>query len=208
MKKNAFERVIINAPDSNIFNPTGKLAASESRKVRLIGTSWSANWNKGFDIYEFLDENLDFNRYEMTFVGRSPVEFKNIKLIDPLPSDQLASELKQHDLFITASKFDPCSNSLLEALACGLPALVRNSGGHPEIIERGGLVFDGIDDVLKKLDALSSDIQNHQNLIPQRNISEAADHYHSFVSRIFEKVRQNQYIPKKLGLIKTLLIKL
>jgi len=87
-------------------------------KVKLIASSWSNNWRKGFDIYRFLDENLDFSKYEMTFVGNSPVKFKNIKQIPPVESRDLAELLRTHHIYITASQNDPCSNSLIEALSC------------------------------------------------------------------------------------------
>ena len=41
-----------------------------------------------------------------------------------------------------ASRDDPCSNALLEALACGLPAAYLRSGGHPELVGEAGIGFD------------------------------------------------------------------
>jgi hypothetical protein len=34
-------------------------------------TSWSDNERKGADTLAWLDRNLDFDRYELTFVGRA-----------------------------------------------------------------------------------------------------------------------------------------
>lgn len=127
-----YETVVRNAPDNKIFNKVGKKVFNPKEKIKLIATSWSSNWRKGFDIYKFLDENLDFSKYEMTFVGNSPIIFKNIKWIKPVPSKKLAEILKQNDVYITASQNDPCSNSLIEALSCGVPAVALNDGGHPE----------------------------------------------------------------------------
>ena len=42
------------------------------------------------------------------------------------------------DLYLAASRDDPCSNALLEALACGLPAAFLASGGHPELVGEAG----------------------------------------------------------------------
>ena len=114
-----YETVIYNAPDNEIFNREGKKEFNPDRKIKLIATSWSSNWRKGFGIYKFLDENLDFSKYEMTFVGNSPIEFKNIRWLKPVPSEKLARILKEHDIYITASQNDPCSNALIEALSCG-----------------------------------------------------------------------------------------
>ena len=138
LNRTAFDTTIINAPDKYIFNKTGKKEIDQSKKIRLIATSWSSNKSKGFSTYKWLDDNLDFSKYDMTFCGNSPVKFKNIKHILPLPEEKLAKQLKLHDIFITASQKDPCSNSLTEALHCGLPAIALNDGGHPEIIKNAG----------------------------------------------------------------------
>ena len=90
LKKNRFETVITNAPDPMIFNRQGKQAFSADRKTKLIAASWSPNWNKGFRVYQWLDENLDFDKYEMVFVGNSPVKFKNITHKPPLKIVELA----------------------------------------------------------------------------------------------------------------------
>ncbi len=154
--------VIPNAPDPAIFSAVGRIPLDPGRKTRLISVSWSDNINKGAPVYQWLDEHLDWSRFEYTFIGRSPVTFKNIKMIAPVASADLAHELRQHDIYITASKNDPCSNSLLEALACGLPALYLNSGGHPEITGGAGLAFDipeTIPELLKRTIASYSSLQ-------------------------------------------------
>lgn len=64
MKKNRFEAIIHNASDPKIFSPQQK--KTSAYKLNLIATTLSNNPKKRFDIYHFLDENLDFNNYEMT----------------------------------------------------------------------------------------------------------------------------------------------
>ena len=41
------------------------------RRVRVIATSWSDNPNKGADALAWLDANLDHERFELTFAGRT-----------------------------------------------------------------------------------------------------------------------------------------
>ncbi|MFZ0034222.1 MAG: glycosyltransferase, partial [Sedimentisphaerales bacterium] len=118
-----FETIIPNAPEPTFFNRRPSKSFSTDRKIRLIATSWSPNWKKGFDVYKWLDENLDFNKYEMVFVGKSPIRFKNIRSISLLSNKDIAEKLKESDVFIFASPIEACSNSLLEALHCGLPAV-------------------------------------------------------------------------------------
>jgi len=165
----------------------------------LIVTSWSSNLRKGFEVYKFLDENLDFSKYEMTFIGNSPVEFKNIKWIKPIISKELAKILKQKDIYITASQSDPCSNSLIEALSCGLPAVALNDGGHPELLQRGGELFNGKEDVIEKIKKVAKNYQHYQSEIPEFSIKKVAQDYYKFAERIYDDVQNKKYKPKQVN---------
>jgi glycosyltransferase involved in cell wall biosynthesis len=169
--------VIPNATDPTIFHAAGRRPFATNRKIKLISVSWSDNINKGAPVYQWLDENLDWRRYEYTFIGRSPVRFKHIAMKAPLASTDLARELREHDIYITASKNDPCSNSLLEALACGLPALYLNSGGHPEIAGKAGLPFETPEEIPTILDQLTASYSQFQSTIKLPTISEITDRY-------------------------------
>lgn len=173
--------VIMNATDSNIFNSKDRISFFGDRKIRLISSSWSDNPNKGVETYAYLDRHLDWSRYEYTFVGRIAIPPKNIKLIPPVHSKKLADILRNHDIYITASRYDPCSNALIEALACGLPALYLNSGGHPEIVKQGGLSFDFPDEIPEMLNKLVDEYTERQSLISLPTITEVADQYLSIM---------------------------
>ena len=112
------------------------------------------------------------------------MHFKNIKHIPPVPSEELADLLRQHDIYVSVSLHEPCSNALLEALACGLPALYRNDGGNPELVSFGGLPFTGKDDVLGELDRLADNVPSFQNLICLRSIEDIASRYIALAERI------------------------
>ena len=169
--------VITNGCDTDIFHDKGRMPFLQNRKVRLISTSWSFNPNKGGDIYRWLDKNLDWDRFEYTYVGRSEDTFENIQHVGAVPSEKLAALLRLNDVYITASQNDPCSNSLLEAMSCGLPTLYLDSGGHPELVKFGGLPFSGIEDVLEKLDVLVKNFEMYRGMITAPTIEQAADGY-------------------------------
>src|SRR5439155_2805161 len=114
--------VVPNAVDPAIFHPPERRESLDGRRVRLIATSWSDNPNKGAEIIAWLARNLNASRYELTFVGRSPVELERVQVVGPVAPPEVAELLRAHDLYVAASRNDPCSNALLEALACGLPA--------------------------------------------------------------------------------------
>ena len=122
-----------------------------NKKILIISTSWSKNINKGFNYYKWLDDNLDFNLFEYHFIGRSPYTFKNIKIIEPLCSRELGLYLQKFDLYITASSNDPCSNSLIEALSCGLPVVYLDSGGHSELVKNNGVAFNDYNNLLSAI---------------------------------------------------------
>ena len=201
MKKNNFETVILNASNKKIFNLEEKVPFNQNRKTRLIATCWAPNMSKGFDIYKYLDENLDFTKFEMTFVGNSPIEFKNIRWIKPVPSEKLAAILKQHDIFVTASRNDPCSNSLIEALSCGLPAIALNDGGHPELIGEGGELFENEHDIIKKIDKVVNNYDIYQKKIPEFSIEKITEKYYNFAKEIFDKLSNHDYQTKKIKFI-------
>lgn len=196
-----YETIINNAPDDKIFNKIGKKNFNPKDKVKLIAASWSSNWRKGFDIYKFLDENLDYTKYEMTFVGNLPIEFKNIKWIKPVSSNKLAKILKQNDIYITASQNDPCSNSLIEALSCGLPAVALNDGGHPELIRNGGELFRGKEDIIEKIDKVTEKISYYQLKIPKYSIGKVAREYYEFAQKIYNDMQKEKYTPKQVNFL-------
>jgi glycosyltransferase involved in cell wall biosynthesis len=178
--------IIHNAVDPDIFNRNGKLPFDRHRKIRLISTSWSGNPRKGGPIYRWIEEHLDWNSFEYTFVGNVSEPLQKIRQIPPVASEQLAEILKQHDIYITASENDPCSNALLEALTCGLPALYLNSGGHPELVGMGGLPFEGVDEIPIRIEALVDNYESHQNLIVVPTIKQVAEKYLSVMKNATE----------------------
>lgn len=176
-------QVIGNAPDAQFFHAHGRPARPQG-KIRIIATSWSSNWRKGFDVYRWLDVNLDFSRFEFTFVGNSPVKFQHIRHVPPVASEQLARLLRDHELYLTASVDDPCSNALMEALACGLPAVARQSGGHPEMVGSRGVVFHGTGDVLSAIDAAAASLDALRDEGEVRSIEQVTDQYIDFAQRV------------------------
>lgn len=182
--------IIRNAVDQEIFNRTNRKPFSRQGKIKIISTSWSKNLNKGFEIYRWLDANLDWERYSYTFVGNSPVTFNNIKVINAVGSEKLAEILKQHDIYITASKNDPCSNALIEALACGLPAIFLDSGGHGEIVGWGGLGFKDRSEIPGLLETMVDHYEMFQNLISVESIDQVAEKYYQVLKIVALAVKK------------------
>ncbi|OGR06699.1 MAG: hypothetical protein A2511_09410 [Deltaproteobacteria bacterium RIFOXYD12_FULL_50_9] len=195
-----YETIISNAVDCEMFYASDKTSNYNHEHPKIIATSWSSNLKKGFEIYEYIDQALDFSKFEMTFVGNSPIRFKNIKMKEPVPQPELANLLRNNDIYITASEKDPCSNSLLEAIACGLPVIALNSGGHPELIGAGGELFNGCGDVIAAIEKVATNYDSYRLNLPVYSISSVARQYYDFVDTIYDDMRRGLFIPKKLTL--------
>lgn len=193
-----YETVIRNAPDKNIFN-TDHRDSNTRTKLKLIAVSWSSNPRKGFEAYRYLDKNLNFTKYEMTLVGNTDFSFKNIHHIPAVNSHELASILKQHHIFITASQKDPCSNAVVEAISCGLPVVALNDGGHPELIEKGGLLFETKEALIQKIDEVANNLEKFRSQLPTYDIRTAAEEYFTFAQKIMNDTREGCYTPKRIS---------
>jgi glycosyltransferase involved in cell wall biosynthesis len=169
--------VVPNTVDPAIFHPPPPRAPLAGRCVRVIATSWSDNVRKGADTLAWLDEHLDHASYRLTFVGRTARTFANVQVVGPVASKEVARLLREHDVYLAPSRDDPCSNALLEALACGLPALFRDSGGHPELVGDGGVPFVEDEDIPGALEELVGELDARRAAIAVATISDVADRY-------------------------------
>lgn len=203
--RNQFEITIPNAPNPILFYPKSKKTLSEG-KVRLIASSWSAHMNKGFETYKYLDNNLDFNRYEMFFVGNTPIEFKNIKKMEAMDSQTLGEMLRSCDIYITASKKDPCSNSLIEAMFCGLPVVALRDGGHPELVGEAGELFDSYEEIPYLLDKICNNYETYSSKMSLDSISEISNKYYNFMLQVVESKEQGKYSAKHYGIVEQIVV--
>ena len=119
--------VIYNGVDQDIFRPNEKY----NNKINIVAHHWSNNYLKGFDIYNKLDDWIGENRneYTFTYIGREHGAFRNTRVIQPIHGKVLGDELGKYDVYVSASRFDPGPNHILEAVSCGLPTYSYVDGG-------------------------------------------------------------------------------
>jgi len=188
MKPSAHETVIYNAPDNDLFCPRKKQGRAHM-PARVIITSWSQNKRKGFDTYRYIDQHIDTKKFSVTFMGRSPVTFSHIHTKEAGNSQGVAKELKKHDIYLTASQTEPCSNALIEALSCGLPAVALKSGGHPELLGKGGKLFTSPQEALEKLELVAQRYEQYENKLPSFSIARTAQEYYNFAFSVWKQQR-------------------
>jgi glycosyltransferase involved in cell wall biosynthesis len=189
--KNKPYTIIENAANDKIFYPKPPtINENTSRKVNIISTIWSPNPNKGVLFYEYLDSNLDFKKYTFTLVGNSSTKFKHIKHIPSLGRGDLANELKCNDIFLFPSKYECCSNSLIEGMSCGLVAVALNSGGNIELINRhnAGVLFNTNEDLISKIEEVSRNIGERRDKITPPTLDDVSNQYINFFERCIKSI--------------------
>ena len=169
--------VISNTVDPEIFHPPAEREELDGRPLRVIASSWSQNPRKGADVLAWLDANLDPSVAALTFVGQPPRSFERIRHVGPLDSPGVARLLREHDVYLAASRDDPCSNALLEALACGLPTAYLDSGGHPELVGEAGVAFGSPEEIPDALARLAADLPGYRSRIRVPTLADVADGY-------------------------------
>jgi glycosyltransferase involved in cell wall biosynthesis len=129
------------------------------------------------EVLEWLDRNLDFDSFHFTFAGRTQARLERIQVVGPLASDPLAELLRAQDVYLASSRDDPCSNALLEGLACGLPAAFLRSGGHPELVGEAGIGFDDPEELPDVFARLAAELDQRRAEIRVPALADVADRY-------------------------------
>lgn len=75
-------------------------------------------------------------------IARTDPQKNFIEAIGFVRHDEVPSLLAKADLFIFASSCENMPNTLVEAMASGLPIACSNRGPMPEVLEDGGVYFD------------------------------------------------------------------
>ena len=138
--------VIMSGADKGIFN-NSNLIDFDKNNIKFVTHHWSAHLNKGFETYKKFDQLLskpNYKNIKFTYIGNVPneIKFKNTLVKEPLSGDELASEIKKNNIYLTASINEPSGNHHIEAAQCGLPILYFNSGGIPEYCDGFGVKFE------------------------------------------------------------------
>jgi UDP-glucose:(heptosyl)LPS alpha-1,3-glucosyltransferase len=159
-------RVIYNGIDHSVFNPELKKHRKAVRERLGIGSSdvvalfVSNNWKrKGFGTIVKAMAKAPY--LKVLVVGRGSTALQNAavkrmgmgggNLFFAGASQSVEQYYGAADFFVLPTRYDPCSNACLEAMASGLPVITTASNGASEFITEGksGFVLDLWNDVDK-----------------------------------------------------------
>lgn len=140
-----------------------------NEKIKVVTHHWSDNYNKGFDAYIELDDRLgSYKNVEFTYIGRyyKGYQPKNTNVIPPLYGKELGDELRKHDVYVTAARWEACGMHHIEASSCGLPVVYHKDGGginemclnHGIMMNDSKEVIDAIFEAYKNKKSLTSKI--------------------------------------------------
>lgn len=99
--------------------------------------SWSDNPMKGAAAIQAIinkNPNVAFD-----VVGRMPLYGRHVSHYGVMKTEGLVAILRSANALLTMSEREACPNHVLEAMACGLPILYRDSGATAEVVRGGGL---------------------------------------------------------------------
>lgn len=139
---------IPNGLDIEVFKPRDRAAARQllgippESLVILFLADWAGETRKGFSLLvEALKNFRDDSRVHFLTVGREMPSGdlgQRVTSIDAVTDDEkLSSIYSAADVFVLPSLQDNLPNTVLEALACGVPIVAFDSGGVPEIVKAG-----------------------------------------------------------------------
>lgn len=179
--------VIYNGVDKKTFFPKDKYSLE---KIKLVTHHWSTNKIKGWDFYKKIDNWIENKNIDFTIIGNIPndIDFKNTNIVKPITGKELSEKIKESNIYITASQYEPCGNHYLEGVACGLPLLYHSQGGGVLDMNEFGEEYDNLNSFKQKLEL----IKNNYDMYHKRIINNF-NFYHDVVFEKYYKVILGSY---------------
>ena len=184
--------VVYNGCDKESFQPSENKSVNY-KKLKLVTHHWSDNWMKGFDLYTEIDKYIDENNvdFDFTYIGRYCKEYnpKATNIISPLHGKSLAEELRKYDVYVTASRWEPCGMHHIEGAAAGLPIIYHeDTGGIVELCKNHGLSYRTFQEFLDAVENIKNSYESFVDRIDHSflDIDRCCNEYYNVILEMME----------------------
>ncbi|MDO9462044.1 MAG: glycosyltransferase family 4 protein [Alphaproteobacteria bacterium] len=108
----------------NLFAPLARLAAQECPEIKFLVVQGRGDWEQALQLFRY-----------------SPDDFPNVKVMDAV-TDIRPVYGRTRALLMPSMCHESGGRVVAEALMNSIPVLASNSGGIPEMLGQGGVLFD------------------------------------------------------------------
>lgn len=121
---------------------------------------------------------------------------KKIKFLGLIPHESLVKLYSRATAFLFPSTLEACPQTLIEAMACGVPIAASNVPPMPEICENAAIYFDPFDknDIAEKINLIITD-ENLQSRLKKTSLERA--HFFDWEKTALNLIKVFQKVHKK-----------
>jgi len=143
-------QLIYNGVDTNEFKPPKTKKKSKDLRILCVARLIK---RKGIDYLLKALGRLKDKNFILTIIGdgnekenlvnltkKLKINSK-VRFLGPIPHSEIIKYYQQNDLFVLPSLNEGMSNTILEAMACGLPIIATDVGGSEELVKENGFII-------------------------------------------------------------------